>query len=623
MNKIEEFLQIHNIYSEDSYEIDELVDQYEHSNQSKRVKMCAVCNKKFVDTSKKNSCKYCKRIHYNICPICNNKFVYKSFNSAETPKLTCSSACGLKYGMQSKYGVINPSQLQEVQDKKKDNFREKHGVDHWSQTKEFQDKKNSTMLERYGATSAMGSYVLRTKIECTNLERYGTTNPAKNPGIKNVISSKVSEVRREQGHDWYKNVTTEEMVEKVQSTNLEKYGVLYAIQLPEVKAKMVESMRQTVQERYGVDYYSQTRQHHIKCAETRANQVSSDGFCFDSSYELKVYEYCKSIGCDIDRQVRIEFEYEGETHATLIDFRIDGDLYEVKGSHLLEGCFDYAMVVPIEKKLEIYREYGVTVITDSKAKNLFDPPKDRTPGDHPLVGIDIALFDDAPSFPYRSDRPTCFYDVQVNGQTSCHDAFYDKKFRWSLIKNRMKYVGGFIDNFAILRAMNVTKRCKQPSWFSESYATKLIDKYCTSCTIVDPFAGWGTRHDAAVKLNKKYIGIDLNPELVKWHLSKGRSISLGDAQTFEFNGDCSVFTCPPYMDTEIYFEGQNTCISECEFLRIMMKNIPNASEYVMVCKNVDSEFEPFIVETKTNKSHYGTNSEKVIVVPGDYLRMMA
>ena len=45
-----------------------------------------------------------------------------------------------------------------------------------------------------------------------------------------------------------------------------------------------------------------------------------------------------------------------------------------------------------------------------------------------------------------------------------------------------------------------------------------------------------------------------------------------------------------------------------------MKNVPNAKEYVMVCKVVDKGWEKYIVDTKTNRSHFGKNNEYVLVV---------
>ena len=45
-----------------------------------------------------------------------------------------------------------------------------------------------------------------------------------------------------------------------------------------------------------------------------------------------------------------------------------------------------------------------------------------------------------------------------------------------------------------------------------------------------------------------------------------------------------------------------------------MKNVPNAKEYLMVCKTVDPGWEKYIVEEKINRSHFGTNKEYVLLI---------
>lgn len=131
----------------------------------------------------------------------------------------------------------------------------------------------------------------------------------------------------------------------------------------------------------------------------------------------------------------------------------------------------------------------------------------------------------------------------------------------------------------------------------------------------------GARCDAAKELNKKYYGWDMNQELVEWHHQQGRlfntncGIEYGDANNIKSDrSECSVFICPPYTDFEKYFDGQDLKTTQCEWLQIVMNNIPNAKEYLMVCKIVDKGFEKYIVETKENKSHLGTNREYVLLI---------
>ena len=72
------------------------------------------------------------------------------------------------------------------------------------------------------------------------------------------------------------------------------------------------------------------------------------------------------------------------------------------------------------------------------------------------------------------------------------------------------------------------------------------------------------RYEAAKDLNKQYIGIDLNPELVEYHKSLGRTIDLGDAKMFKYDDECSVLICPPYHDIEIYIDNQDIELTQCQ-----------------------------------------------------------
>lgn len=287
----------------------------------------------------------------------------------------------------------------------------------------------------------------------------------------------------------------------------------------------------------------------------------------------------------------------------------------------------------IEDVIAVCKEDHIVVITDSSVKSLFGAPNSLVSNGlkylhkcpNPLIGIDVALFTEHPEFPYRTDRPKCFYNVRVDGSDSSYEAFYREGLRWKMILNRIQYSGGFIDGSQILSALNITRTCKQPSWFSKSFAKSIINKYCTSDVIVDCCAGWGARHDAALELHRTYIGCDYNRELVEWHHELGRAgIVYEDARKFTYEGECSVFTCPPYSDpkTGRCFEDYNfdgfddsaIRMTQCDWLMVAMKNIPNAREYVMVCKIVDNGWGKYIVDRKVNKSHFGVNNEYILCV---------
>lgn len=485
-------------------------------------------------------------------------------------------------------------------------------------------------------------------------------------------------------------------------------------ELQEIRNKISESVKKKIPE------INHKRIINMKKAK------SLTGKYFDSNYETKIYDIC--IKNNLITETQVPIQYINKSGKSLIDFKINNELYGCKGSHLLKDVYKNSK---IEDKLNLYSSKYITVVTDkqgidilkqynnfvyktqpinyininnteeelknilqfnkklyfnimynflkrnninfkcnvqqdkhyfnfivddlkfiildinsikqqeqylrdnkiivitNKLNNSLIPKSNSSESNglkylskcpNPLIGVDIDLFKN-PQIPYREDRPKCFYHVRVDGKPSVSEAWQDEQLRWKMILNRINYTGGFIDNKQILTAMNVTRNCKQPSWFSKQYAKELIQKYITTNIILDPFAGWGTRCDACKELNIKYYGWDLNKELVDWHKEKGRlfetgcGIEYGDANNIKTDEkDCSVFICPPYTDFETYFEGQDLKTTQCEWLQIVMNNISNAKEYLMVCKVVDPGFEKYIVEEKINKSHLGINKEYVLLI---------
>lgn len=488
-------------------------------------------------------------------------------------------------------------------------------------------------------------------------------------------------------------------------------------ELQEIRNKISESVKKKIPE---INY---KRIINMKKAK------SLTGKYFDSNYETKIYDIC--IKNNLITETQVPIQYINKSGKSLIDFKINNELYECKGSHLLKDVYKNSK---IEDKLNLYSSKYITVVTDKQGidilkqynnfvyktqpinyisinnteeelknilqfnkklyfdimynflkrnninfkcnvqqdKHYFDfivdglkfiildinsikqqeqylrdnkiivitnklnnsliPKPNSTESNglkylnkcpNPLIGVDIDLFKN-PEIPYREDRPKCFYDVKVDGKRSVSEAWQDEQLRWKMVLNRINYTGGFIDNKQILTAMNVTRNCKQPSWFSKQYAKELIQKYITTNIILDPFAGWGARCDACKELGIKYYGWDLNKELVDWHRERGRlfetecGIEYGDANNIKTDRkDCSVFICPPYTDFETYFEGQDLKTTQCEWLQIVINNIPNAKEYLMVCKVVDPGFEKYIVEEKINKSHLGINKEYVLLIKNE------
>jgi len=135
-----------------------------------------------------------------------------------------------------KYGVENPAQSKEIQNKiKKTNF-EKYGVECYLETGDFKKKCVQTNLEKYNVEYSLQSPEIKKKIKKTNLKKYGTEYPAQSKEIQN----------------------------KIKQTNLEKYGVICSLENKNIK----EKIKKTNLEKYGVEYPAQSETIYNKIKKT-------------------------------------------------------------------------------------------------------------------------------------------------------------------------------------------------------------------------------------------------------------------------------------------------------------------------------------------------------------------
>lgn len=87
--------------------------------------------------------------------------------------------------------------------------------------------------------------------------------------------------------------------------------------------------------------------------------------------------------------------------------------------------------------------------------------------------------------------------------------------------------------------------------------------------IVDPFAGWGERHESAKRHNIPYIGFDSSPEAIMHAEETYGVINLiGDSRSVEVPEHDGLLTCPPYWNLESYAgeEGLDQIGSWADFL---------------------------------------------------------
>lgn len=112
-----------------------------------------------------------------------------------------------------KYGVSNPSQLLETQEKIKETSRKNRGVEHHLSDPKVIQKRKETVKRHYGVEHISQVNDVKEAVKKTMFERYGSRNN----------------------------------IEKIKKTNMEKYGVENVGRVPEIATKRGKSISKTKQ----------------------------------------------------------------------------------------------------------------------------------------------------------------------------------------------------------------------------------------------------------------------------------------------------------------------------------------------------------------------------------------
>ena len=211
------------------------------------------------------------------------------------------------------------------------------------------------------------------------------------------------------------------------------------------------------------------------------------------------------------------------------------------------------------------------------------------------------------------------------GELSPYDAWMDDTLLRKCIENRIIYQTHLNPN-KILQGFNVSKIAPKVSVFSAGRAKMIISRYLQEFdTIFDPFSGYSGRMLGTISLGKRYIGQDLSlihvnesNNLMDFLRSKGIEFQAEITQKdiLQSTGEYPcLFTCPPYGDKEQWQDvpvDTRTCddwIDEC-ISRFKCRR------YVFVVDNT-TKYTDKVVDVIKNKSHFGGNEEKIILVGGN------
>lgn len=304
------------------------------------------------------------------------------------------------------HGVINPSCLEEVKEKRKQTNLERYGFENSSMNPDIKAKTLKTMNERYGGNAPICNKQILEKIKQTNIERYGAewqwqTEEGKQHrkeiclkkyGVENlVILPEIQEKARQTklkkyGRDNVGQFGTKEhndsikekydvdhisqnekIKNKIKQTNLKRYGVENVFQLVETQ----EKSKQAIIDKYGVKSVSCVPEIVEKMKEGRKRWRESpeypekrklmtehswetrkrNGTCNTSKTENKIFELLKQKFTDVKREYKSElYPFHCDFYIPSLDLYIEyqGDWSHGSKGNIIYGPFDKDNIDHIE-----------------------------------------------------------------------------------------------------------------------------------------------------------------------------------------------------------------------------------------------------------------------------------
>ena len=603
---------------------------------------CEICGKEFAHlglhinyqhkdiTQKEYYDRYLKQGGEGFCFTCGQPLPF--VNLIRGYKHYCNAKCELAD--------------KRVVEKAKQTYKEKTGYDHNMHNPESKERVKNTTVEKYGgigfAVKELADKVLDTynKEHGTDIEKCNMI-VHENPELEQQrIKTRIEKNDGSYMSDDHKRKLIQmskepEIIKKRINTRIKNNGSYWSVE-------MTEKSKQTSLEKYGYEYWSSNPENYEKTLKNRLNK--NNGYL--SKAEKKFAEMLKNRHIDFKYNYVLNkkhWDFAIFNNGTLdILIEIDSEynhglMKDADGKHV-RGEQDFKRFSKINDNIKF-------LVIDSKR---IDEGIKETIN---LMGINYDNFIQKiielcnTDFPYPSYdekrmledyerlcrfdniKATLTYSLITNFHKSiwhCHvknkpspyEAWYNKDLLKKCIENRFIYKS-VLSSQNVLNGFNICKIAPKISLFNPNIAKYLIKKYLNNYQIVfDPFSGYSGRMLGCCSLNKKYIGQDVNEITInesveiKNFLHLDSELSCKDI--FESSGeyDC-LFTCPPYGDKENWNQvikniSCDQWIDEC-LKRFKCKN------YLFVVDNTE-KYKNNVVEEICNKSHFGLNTEKIILI---------
>lgn len=573
---------------------------------------CCKCGKKTTMSYKKTRIESVKKL---LCFQCKKSQTDMERYGVPSASMSKSVKEKLKQTNMKKYGVPCTFQLPEAKLHAKEKARELFGVDFPLESKDIQDKANKTLIDKFGVNNPLKSDEIKNKVFQTNLLKYGS---------RCVLSNK-------------------DVQESIKKTNLEKYGVTN----PMLSSEYVNERKIRNREKYGVEWESQRPEIKDKAKHTNLVKYGSEfphwikhsffnGKPFDSSWELAFYIYCLDKGDTIECEpIELKYTYNDIEHVYIPDFRVNGELIEIKGDQFfkkdgtMQNPYDHSKDGLFEAKHQCGLKNNVKFLKKSDMIDIMNYVNNTYTQDF------LKLFNTNIPFPYLNEDfqnqgdygiiqhfHKSIFEAHRSGYPSPLEAWKNKDLVLKSALNRLKYIGRCCPS-DIIQGFNIAKIAPKVSVFSPNLAKQLILKYLPDVdTIYDPFSGFSGRMIGAYRCGKKYIGSDINSkhvsesnEIINYlNIQDSVNVSIDDIlftsiKTLDNND--ALFTCPPYNDKEVWNEHET--FKNCDEWIDMCMIKYACKKYLFVVDRTE-KYKNYIVDTIINKSHFGVNREFILFI---------
>lgn len=336
--------------------------------------VCKCCKQKF-QTKRRISLGFCRECSTTLkdytCSVCGKDFKTKPKLVFQKGKSVCK-LCVCKANCKAKYGVESPMQLPEIASKSAASRRANFD------SESFKEKSRATKIKNYGSLENEKLATLLKRKE-TNLKKYGVEFPQQ---LESVKEKQKQTFEAKFGEDWKKKMFSKSretckgrygfenvfsspvFQEKIKQTNLKKYGVPN----PRQNKDVVSKTKATNELKYGGTGFGAP-----SLRDKYKRKYEYDNLIFDSQWELAFYIYHRDLNSNIQKEpCFFEYTFNGETYKYYPDFRVNGELVEIKGGQFIaengnwQNPYDHSQDGKYEAKHQCALAHNVKIVTDMK-----------------------------------------------------------------------------------------------------------------------------------------------------------------------------------------------------------------------------------------------------------------